>query len=63
MGKTVLEIVKLLASEYKQSEISVQFKKNEITPNSISIIEKIKKKYKVKTNFHLALLLNKEGIV
>ncbi len=67
MDKTDLKIVQLLAKGFKQSEISIQFKNKEITPNSISIIEKrikkLKTKYKAKTNFHLGILLTKEGIL
>ncbi len=67
MEKTDLKIVELLAKGYKQAEISKEFISNGITPNSISIIEKrlkkLKVKYKAKTNFHLAVLLTKEGVL
>lgn len=67
MDKTDIKILELLAKGYKQSEISIEFKKNGVTPSSISIIEKrlkkIKKKFNAKTYFHLAFLLTKEGVV
>lgn len=65
MDKTDIKILELLAKGFKQNEISIQFKKKEIIPNSTSIIEKrinkLKKKYKAKTNFHLAVILTKDG--
>lgn len=53
-----------LASGLTQSEISELFKKQNITPNSLSIIEKnikrMKEKYKANTLFHLAVILRKK---
>lgn len=67
MEEINLKIVKLLAKGYKQNEISDYLKKNDIEPNSVSIIEKrlrkLKKAYKAKTNFHLAVILTKGEII
>ncbi|CAL2091932.1 conserved hypothetical protein [Tenacibaculum sp. 190524A05c] len=67
MDKINLKIVKLLSQGMNQKEISEHFKKEGITPNSLSIIEKRLKKirevYKAKTLFHLALILREESII
>lgn len=55
------KIITLLKEGYTQKEISDILKKEEIKPNSLSIIEKylkeIRKIYKAKTMFHLAFIL------
>lgn len=60
-------IAQSLAAGLLQSEISELFKKQNITPNSVSIIEKkikyMKDKYKANTLFHLAVILRKKGII
>lgn len=56
-----------LASGLTQSEISILFKKQNITPNSISIIEKkikqMKEDHKANTLFNLAVILRKKGMI
>lgn len=60
-------ITQSLASGLTQSEISILFKKQNITPNSISIIEKkikqMKEEHKANTLFHLAVILRKKGMI
>ncbi|WP_332453742.1 hypothetical protein [Chryseobacterium aquaticum] len=55
------KIIMLLKEGNTQKEISNIFKKEEIKPNSLSIIEKylkeIREIYKAKTMFHLAFIL------
>lgn len=55
------KIITLLKEGNTQKEISDIFKKEEIKPNSLSIIEKylkeIREIYKAKTMFHLAFIL------
>ncbi|WP_299121990.1 hypothetical protein [uncultured Tenacibaculum sp.] len=67
MEKIDLKIVQLLAKGYKQNEVSKELKNKGVVPNSISIIEKrinkLKKKFNAKTNFHLAVLLTKEEFI
>lgn len=61
------KIVKSLSSGMTQKEVSNHFKKKGIKPNSLSIIEKrlklMRKEYKAKTLFHLALILKEEEII
>lgn len=58
------KIIRLLKDGYNQKEISNIFKKEQIKPNSLSIIEKylkeIREIYKAKTMFHLAFILIEE---
>lgn len=58
------KIITLLKEGYTQKEISDILKKEEIKPNSLSIIEKylkeIREIYKAKTMFHLAFILMDE---
>lgn len=60
-------IAQSLASGLTQSEIADLFKKQNITPNSLSIIEKnikrMKENHKANTLFHLAFILRKKGII
>ena len=60
------KIIKLLGIGLSQSDISSHLKKKGVTPNSVSIIEKrlrkIKKLYKAKTLFHLAVILKRKRI-
>lgn len=60
-------IAQSLAAGLTQSEISELFKNQNITPNSVSIIEKkikyMKETYKANTLFHLAVILRKKGII
>lgn len=61
------KIVKLLAMGMTQNQVSSYLKSKEITPNSLRTIEdhikRIKKQYKAKTSFHLAVILTKEGLI
>lgn len=56
-----LKILNLLKKGYAQSEIADILKKEGIVPNSLSSVEKklnqLKKDYKAKTLFHLAVIL------
>lgn len=60
-------IAQSLAAGLTQREISELFKKQNITPNSVSVIEKkikeMKGKNKANTLFHLAVILRKKGII
>lgn len=60
-------IAQSLAAGLTQSEISLLFKKQNITPNSVSIIEKkikrMKEEHKANTLFHLAVILRKKGFI
>lgn len=57
-------IIELLKVGLTQQEISNEFAKNDIVPNSVSAIEKelkkVRKEYGAKTQFHLGYLLAKE---
>lgn len=60
-------IIKSLAAGLTQPEIANLFKKQNITPNSPSIIEKriraIKELHKANTLFHLAVILRKKDLI
>lgn len=60
-------IIKALAAGLIQPEIVELFKKQNITPNSPSIIEKtirrIREEHKANTLFQLALILQKKGLI
>jgi hypothetical protein len=57
-------IIKYLSEGYTQDQIAHEFQKKNITPNSVSSIEKklrtMKDSYNAKTMFHLAWILSKE---
>lgn len=61
------EILKNLSIGLSQTDISNQLKKKGITPNSVSMIEKkireIKKTYKAKNLFHLAIILKNKNLI
>ncbi len=61
------QIVKLLSLGMTQKEVSNHLKKKGITPCSLSIIEKrlklMRKEYKAKTLFHLAVILERKKII
>ena len=67
MEKIELRIVQLLADGLKQIDIPEQLKKEGFSDNSLGLVEKkirkIKKAYKAKTTFHLAVILAKKGII
>lgn len=56
-------LIDYLSKGYNQNEISVNLKKSNFTPNSVSSIEKeikkLKKEYKAKTTFQLGYVLAK----
>ncbi|RNL90316.1 hypothetical protein ED312_06495 [Sinomicrobium pectinilyticum] len=58
-------IIKKMAHGYTQPEVAQYLKKREITPNSLSIIEKelqkLKKAYGAQTMVHLFVLLIRQG--
>ncbi|MGS2738359.1 hypothetical protein [Sinomicrobium sp. M5D2P17] len=58
-------IIKKMADGYHQQEIAQYLKKREITPNSLSTIEKelkkLKKKFKAHSLVHLFVILIKQG--
>lgn len=58
------KILEYLFMGMTQVEISEELKKNNITPNSLSSIEKklkqIKEIYRANTMFHLAVILSKD---
>jgi len=60
-------IIANLAKGKTQYEIRDFLKKKGIKPNSLSLIEKylksIRKEYRAKTNFHLAVILCKKGVI
>ena len=62
---TKRRIIKCLKEGFNQAEISEYFKKENIKPNSLSIIEKylkeIREAYGAKTLFHLACILYEQG--
>ncbi|WP_405266648.1 helix-turn-helix transcriptional regulator [Cellulophaga sp. Ld12] len=62
MDKVDKKIIQLLSKGYITPEISAYFVKNDLTPSSVSSIEKrikmIKRKLGAKTLFHLAVILN-----
>ncbi|PKH52418.1 hypothetical protein CXF68_17725 [Tenacibaculum sp. Bg11-29] len=61
------QIVKLLSLGMTQKDVSNHLKEKGVTPCSLSIIEKrlklMKKEYKAKTLFHLAIILKKKKII
>ncbi|HMR83672.1 MAG TPA: hypothetical protein PKE30_11090 [Niabella sp.] len=61
------QIIKYLSKGLSQQEISAQLKIKGTYPSSLSSIEKIyatlRKKYKAKTNFHLAVILCRKGVI
>lgn len=67
MEEIDLKIVKLLSLGLSQSDVSNHLKKMGYTPNSLSTIEKrlnkMKKDFKAKSLFHLALILKKKKII
>jgi len=62
-----LTIIKYLSRGLTQLEISEKLKAKGITPSSLSSIEKVclalRKRYKAKTNFQLAVKLCKKGVI
>ncbi|MGS2761593.1 hypothetical protein [Sinomicrobium sp. M5D2P9] len=58
-------IIKKMADGYQQQEIAQYLKKREITPNSLSTIEKeikkLKKEFKAQSVVHLFVILIKQG--
>lgn len=60
-------IIRFLSKGLTQQEISDQLKLKGIYPCSLSSIEKacaaLRKKYKAKTNFHLAVILCRKGFI
>jgi hypothetical protein len=65
MNKIQMLIIKKMADGYTQPEVSQYLKKREITPNSISMIEKelrkLRKAYGAHTLIHLFMLLVRQG--
>jgi len=65
MNKIQKLIIKKMADGYTQPEVSRYLKEREISPNSISMIEKelikLKKEHGAHTLIHLFLLLVKKG--
>jgi hypothetical protein len=65
MNKIQKLIIKKMADGYTQPEVSRYLKEREITPNSISMIEKelvkLKKEHGAYTLIHLFMLLVKKG--
>jgi len=65
MNKIQKLIIKKMADGYTQPEVSRYLKEREITPNSISMIEKelkkLKKEYGALNMVHLFVLLSKKG--
>ncbi len=61
------KIVKLLSLGMTQKDVSNHLNKKGVTPCSLSIIEKrlkrMKKEYKAKTLFHLAIILERKKII
>lgn len=58
-------IIMYLSKGFTQGEISDQLKAKGIYPSSLSSVEKVcaalRKRYKAKTNFHLAVKLCRKG--
>lgn len=65
MNKIQKIIIKKMADGYTQPEVSQYLKKREITPNSLSMVEKelikLKKAYGAHTLIHLFMLLTRQG--
>lgn len=65
MNKIQKIIIKKMADGYTQPEVAQYLKKREITPNSLSMIEKeilkLKKAYGAHTMVHLFALLIRKG--
>jgi len=65
MNKIQKLIIKKMSDGYTQPEISRYLKEREISPNSISMIEKelrkLRKEYGAHTLIHLFMLLVKKG--
>lgn len=65
MNKIQKIIIKKMADGYTQPEIAQYLKKREITPNSLSMVEKellkLKKAYGVHTLVHLFAVLFRKG--
>lgn len=60
-------IILYLSKGLTQGEIAEQLKTKGICPSSLSSIEKVcaslRKRYKAKTNFHLAVILCRKGYI
>lgn len=67
MGERQQMIIQLLARGFTQKEISEMLKAFWGSPCSLSYVEKelkkIRKEYRAETNFHLAVILIKRGII
>ncbi len=67
MNKLELRILELLSTGLKQKQIPSILKKEGFEKNSLATIEKTLKKvksdYGAKSNFHLAVILTKKGII
>lgn len=65
MNKIQKIIIKKMADGYTQPEVSRYLKKREITPNSLSMIEKelikLKRAFGAHTLIHLFILLARQG--
>ena len=65
LSKKEEQIIRYLGQEFTQQEISDKLKVQGIDPNSLSSIEKacalLRKKFKPKTSFQLAVLLCKKN--
>lgn len=67
MDKKEYKVVKLLAKEYTQNEVSQELKKMGYSATSLSTIEKLlaklRKQYKVKTTIQLFVFLVKKEML
>ncbi|WP_093671179.1 hypothetical protein [Tenacibaculum sp. MAR_2009_124] len=67
MNKLELRILELLSTGLKQIEIPPKLRKEGFEINSLATVEKTLKKvksdYGAKSNFHLAVILTKKGII
>ncbi|SFW51281.1 hypothetical protein SAMN02927921_02030 [Sinomicrobium oceani] len=65
MNRVQKIVIKKMADGYNQQEISDYLKMREITPNSLSTIEKeikkLKKEFKAQSMVHLFVLLMRQG--
>ena len=65
MNKIQKIIIKKMADGYTQPEVAQYLKKREITPNSLSMVEKellkLRKKHGAHTLIHLIVLLMRQG--
>jgi hypothetical protein len=65
MNKIQKIIIKKMADGYTQSEVAKYLKKREITPSSLSMVEKevikLKKTYGAQTLVHLIAMLFRKG--